>query len=306
MSRDETSRAYLDAMGIQVWEPRNRVEEMAAEMPAPALEEAASPTSPEVTITQEEAAPSVPLEVTVSREEASSLTLPEQAIPPMPQEIPAEYGDWENHFEQDDAGARDFGFEAPPPDDRAARIATMDWEALQTEVRSCTTCELHSSRTQTVFGVGNRRAQWLIIGEAPGADEDRLGEPFVGRAGKLLDSILFALGLDRKTVFIANILKCRPPKNRDPAQEEARSCRPFLDRQIALIQPRIILAVGRIAAQNLLETEIPVGKLRGKVHRLEPGGIPVVVTYHPAYLLRSPREKRKVWDDLRLARRILQ
>jgi DNA polymerase len=128
----------------------------------------------------------------------------------------------------------------------------------------------------------------------------------VGRAGKLLDAMLFALGLDRNMVFIANILKCRPPKNRDPTPDEAHDCRPFLDRQIALIEPGIIVALGRVAAQNLLETQVAVGKLRGGIHRLEPAGIPVVVTYHPAYLLRSPREKRKVWDDLQLARRAIQ
>ena len=156
-----------------------------------------------------------------------------------------------------------------------------------------------------VFGVGDRRADWLIVGEAPGADEDRQGEPFVGRAGKLLDPMLQAIGLQREQVYIANILKCRPPDNREPTPAEAASCRPLLHRQIALIRPRIILAVGRVAAQNLLETETPIGKLRGRVHTFGPARLPLVVTYHPAYLLRSPREKRKSWDDLRLARRAL-
>ena len=146
----------------------------------------------------------------------------------------------------------------------------------------------------------------MIIGEAPGAEEDRRGEPFVGRAGKLLDEMLRAVGLSRDRVFIANILKCRPPNNRDPAKEEAERCRAYLDRQIALVQPKIVLAVGRIAAQQLLESDAPVGRLRGTVHELSPTGIPLVVTYHPAYLLRSPVQKRKSWQDLCLARSALR
>jgi len=190
-------------------------------------------------------------------------------------------------------------------DHRAAQIADLDWDDLTEAVRRCTACSLCSARTQTVFGVGDPQADWLVIGEAPGADEDRQGEPFVGRAGKLLNPMLQAIGLRREQVFIANILKCRPPDNRDPTPVEAASCRPFLERQIALIQPKIILAVGRIAAQNLLDTDSQIGKLRGRVHHFGTARIPLVVTYHPAYLLRSPREKRKTWDDLRLARRTL-
>ena len=175
-----------------------------------------------------------------------------------------------------------------------------DWTRLEREVPACTACALHKSRTQTVLGVGDRNADWLLVGEAPGAEEDRLGEPFVGQAGRLLDNMLAAIGLARgENVYIANVLKCRPPDNRDPRPDEAGNCEPFLRRQIALIQPRVILAVGRIAAQNLLKCDTPIGKLRGRVHRY--GDIPLVVTYHPAYLLRSPGEKRKSWDDLRLA-----
>jgi DNA polymerase len=192
---------------------------------------------------------------------------------------------------------------AAAPNRRAVTIAGLDWEELAAAVRECTACGLCATRTQTVFGVGDRRAEWLVIGEAPGADEDRLGEPFVGRAGKLLNPMLLAVGLQREQAYIANVLKCRPPENRDPTPEEAAQCRPFLNRQIALIRPRILLAVGRIAAQNLLATDTPIGKLRGRVHRFGPARIPLVVTYHPAYLLRAPREKRKAWDDLRLARR---
>ena len=181
--------------------------------------------------------------------------------------------------------------------------AGMDWTELRESVAACTRCPLHESRTQTVFGVGNPDADWLIIGEAPGAEEDRRGEPFVGRAGKLLDEMLRAVGQGREQVFIANILKCRPPNNRDPKQDEADACRRYLERQIELVQPKIILAVGRIAAQQLLGTDAPVGRLRGKLHYLEK--LPLVVTYHPAYLLRSPTQKRKAWDDLCLATRVL-
>ena len=180
-----------------------------------------------------------------------------------------------------------------------------DWDGLRQQVAVCTRCVLHESRTQTVFGVGNASADWMIIGEAPGAEEDRRGEPFVGRAGKLLDEILRSIGLDRQTAFIANILKCRPPNNRDPRPEEARSCRGYLDRQIELVSPSIILAVGRVAAQQLLASDLPVGRLRGQVHHLGTRRIPTIVTYHPAYLLRSPAQKRKVWDDLCLARRVV-
>lgn len=184
-------------------------------------------------------------------------------------------------------------------------VATLDWQPLAARVAVCTRCELHTTRTQTVFGVGNQDADWLIVGEAPGADEDVQGEPFVGRAGQLLNAMLFAIGLKREQVYIANILKCRPPGNRDPRPEEVLCCESYLFRQIELLQPKIILAVGRIAAQNLLKTDTPIGKLRGQVHRLGAKQIPVVVTYHPAYLLRSPTEKRKAWADLQLARRAL-
>lgn len=196
--------------------------------------------------------------------------------------------------------------ESRAPSAVESSVAALDWEALQATVRSCERCPLHQTRTQAVFGVGNRKAQWLVIGEAPGADEDRQGEPFVGRAGQLLNSMLKAMGLEREQVYIANILKSRPPNNRDPRPEEVRECIPYLYRQIELIDPRLILCVGRIAAQTLLATDTPIGKLRGKLHHLasaHPGGRtrPMIVTYHPAYLLRSPAEKRKAWGDLVLA-----
>jgi DNA polymerase len=186
----------------------------------------------------------------------------------------------------------------------ATVVNEMDWPALEAAVRGCTQCALHATRTQTVFGVGNRNAHWLFVGEAPGADEDRQGEPFVGRAGQLLNAMLFALGLKREDVFICNVLKCRPPGNRDPQTDEVAACEPYLLRQIELINPRLIVALGRHAAHSLLKTDLALAKLRGR--RLRYHGIPLIVTYHPAYLLRTPADKRKAWEDLRLAQGIVE
>ncbi|MDO9227806.1 MAG: uracil-DNA glycosylase family protein [Pseudomonadota bacterium] len=181
-----------------------------------------------------------------------------------------------------------------------ASVQSLDWPALTAAIKTCTLCDLHQTRTQGVPGVGDIHADWLFIGEAPGADEDRQGEPFVGQAGKLLDAMLGALRLKRgENVYIANVLKSRPPGNRDPQPAEVAACLPYLERQIDLIKPKLIVAVGRIAAQNLLRTDTPIGKLRGRVHEYR--GLPLVVTYHPAYLLRSPADKAKVWEDLVLA-----
>jgi len=177
----------------------------------------------------------------------------------------------------------------------------ISWTQLRSAVSSCIACPLHETRTQTVFGVGNENADWLFVGEAPGADEDAQGEPFVGRAGKLLNAMLFALGLAREQVFIANVLKCRPPNNRDPRPEEVVACEHFLRDQINLIKPRIIVALGRHAAHNLLKTDQPLSRLRGKIHTYE--NTPLIVTYHPAYLLRSPGEKGKAWTDLCMAQK---
>ena len=185
--------------------------------------------------------------------------------------------------------------------------AVAQWEALRTEILSCTRCLLHKTRTQGVVGVGPQRTDWMVIGEAPGAEEDRRGEPFVGRAGHLLDAMLHAIGLNRGTnVYIANVLKSRPPGNRDPKPEEVAACLPYLMRQIALLQPRLMLAVGRIAAQNLLSTDMPLGRLRGKVHHFGELNTPLIVTYHPAYLLRTPADKRKAWEDLKFARNVFR
>ena len=188
--------------------------------------------------------------------------------------------------------------------DAVVPVDTPDWAELEQLVSGCTLCGLQESRTRTVFGVGNRNADWLVIGEAPGADEDRQGEPFVGRAGQLLTEMLFAIGLQREDVFICNILKCRPPGNRNPSTEEVDFCHAWLQRQIELIDPRLILAVGGVAANSLLGLNEKVGALRGKVHHYGEQEIPLVVTYHPAYLLRSPLEKRKVWKDLQFARAV--
>ena len=185
--------------------------------------------------------------------------------------------------------------------DSAADIGGLGWDALEARVSACIACALHSGRTRTVFGVGDRKADWLIVGEAPGAEEDRRGEPFVGRAGKLLDAMLAALGQQRTQVYIANVVKCRPPENRNPQADEASCCAPYLDRQVELLEPRIILAVGKIAAQRLLGSDAPVGRLRGTVHRYGPSAIPLVVTWHPAYLLRRPEAKAEAWRDLVLA-----
>jgi uracil-DNA glycosylase family 4 len=196
------------------------------------------------------------------------------------------------------------GSAEPAADDPDDAVNSLDWPELQVRVASCTRCVLHKTRTRTVFGVGDRHADWLVIGEAPGADEDRQGEPFVGRAGLLLNEMLFAAGFRREQVYIANVLKCRPPNNRNPLPEEVASCRGYLDRQIALVRPKIILAVGGIAANNLLQCDEKVGRLRGIVHCYGEQQIPLLVTYHPAYLLRSPLEKRKVWEDLQFARQV--
>ena len=190
------------------------------------------------------------------------------------------------------------------PAGRQSAVPEEEWEALRKEVAACTRCPLHKGRTNPVFGVGNHAAEWLFIGEAPGKDEDLQGEPFVGRAGKLLNSMLEAMGLKRDDVYIANILKSRPPQNRDPKPEEVDACRPYLERQIAMIRPRIIVALGRIAAQNLLRVETPIGRMRGQRYEYPDPKVPVVVTYHPAYLLRSPREKSKSWQDLCFAMHI--
>ena len=189
-------------------------------------------------------------------------------------------------------------------DERRSAIANMDWTQLKQSVKNCTACGLRAGCTQTVFGVGDEKAQWLFVGEGPGAEEDQRGEPFVGQAGRLLDNMLGAIGLKRgENAYIANIVKCRPPGNRNPETAEASACAPYLARQIELIQPKVIVALGKVAAANLLATDAPIGSLRGKRHDYR--GIPLVATFHPAYLLRSLPDKAKAWADLCLARRTI-
>ncbi|KFG96667.1 DNA polymerase [Burkholderia paludis] len=215
---------------------------------------------------------------------------------------------------QDDlppAEADDFAwFDAAPPGEPApaaesrraeAPVAALDWDALAARVADCTLCRLCEKRTNTVFGVGDREADWMLIGEAPGENEDKQGEPFVGQAGKLLDNMLQSLSLKRgDNVYIANVIKCRPPGNRNPEPDEVANCEPYLQRQVALVKPKLIVALGRFAAQTLLKTDASIASLRGRVHAYE--GVPVIVTYHPAYLLRSLQDKSKAWADLCLAR----
>lgn len=242
------------------------------------------------------------------------------AHPPTP---PAERVGGEARASQDQtagATARASGSDAPIREavvvDRGARpsvVETMDWPTLRAAVAGCTACGLCRGRTNTVFGVGHPQAHWMVVGEAPGEQEDRQGEPFVGKAGQLLDNMLRALGLTRQTegeglqpaqqVFIANVLKCRPPMNRNPQPDEVAQCEPYLARQVALVRPRLILAMGRFAVQSLLQTSEPIGRLRGRVHHYQ--GVPTIVTYHPAYLLRNPADKARAWDDLCLARELM-
>ncbi|TAK41820.1 MAG: uracil-DNA glycosylase [Betaproteobacteria bacterium] len=205
--------------------------------------------------------------------------------------------------------AAQAGTVAPPPAaataSREQQILRLDWDSLQSRVAGCTDCKLRASCSQTVFGVGDARAEWMLVGEAPGAEEDRLGEPFVGQAGKLLDNMLAAIGLRRgDNVYIGNVLKCRPPGNRNPEPAEVAACSPYLLRQIELIQPKLILAMGRFAAQTLLSTEATIASLRGALHGY--AGVPLIVTYHPAYLLRNLPDKAKAWADLRFAVRTME
>lgn len=213
------------------------------------------------------------------------------------------------HASAADASRADVAAPASPQtavaaEERDAGIARMDWAGLKAAVAACTACGLRRTCKQTVFGVGDEQAAWLLAGEAPGAEEDARGEPFVGQAGKLLDAMLAGIGLKRgEDVYIANVLKCRPPGNRNPEAAEVAQCAPFLARQVELIRPRLILALGRFACQTLLDTDASIASLRGRVHRYQ--GVPLIVTYHPAYLLRSLPDKAKAWEDLCFARRTM-
>ncbi len=280
---------YLQAMGIQDWQLRSV---------AQAMDE-----SPVVDKMQETQQPQTPQSETIDKSppEKVQTAAPVQtrSEPPLQIEEPPSWIQEgplldENFIPEDYPEEYEFEGEKPPMPPNP--VANLDWPALEQYAGLCTACGLEKTRTNVVFGMGDRTADLMVIGEAPGAEEDRQGEPFVGRAGQLLNAMLLAIGLQREQVYIANILKCRPPQNRDPRAEEVVHCEPYLKRQLALVKPKVILAVGRVAAHNLLESQEAVGRLRAGQHYYD--GIPLIVTYHPAYLLRSPHEKAKAWQDL--------
>jgi uracil-DNA glycosylase len=289
--------------------------EAAAATPARAFAQAEAPV---IQATQEVAAPQAAVASETVRRDADARmpsAFPEPAAQPAARPAPAPKpaplaSDEPPPLSEDDFAWFDsVAAPVPPHDAELAQaggaprnvVATLDWDALAERVASCTQCRLCEKRTNTVFGVGDREADWMLIGEAPGENEDRQGEPFVGQAGKLLDNMLQALSLARgENVYIANVIKCRPPGNRNPEPDEVARCEPYLQRQVALVKPKIIVALGRFAAQSLLKTDGSIASLRGRVHEYE--GVPVIVTYHPAYLLRSLHDKAKAWADLCLAR----
>lgn len=273
---DARQRAMLAEMGVRVWAPRAEV--AAVDVAPPAVQ---------APVPEQSAPVALPPVETRSPATAAPRTAPRPApVAPAAAQV------------------------APPTQPAAAErlrpagVAQMDWPALQAAVTACEACGLCKTRRNTVFGVGDTQTDWMIVGEAPGENEDLQGEPFVGAAGQLLDNMLRAVGRSRKGegakgAYIANVLKCRPPANRNPQPQEVAQCEPYLARQVALVKPKIIVAMGRFAVQSLLRTEEPIGRLRGRVHRYE--GVPVIVTYHPAYLLRTPADKAKAWEDLCLA-----
>ncbi len=267
---DARQRAMLAEMGVRVWAPRQDAPEAVA--PSGAAPERAPKTE----------APTTPSQ-TVPLAQVRSLGPTAPSKPPTP--APPTAADQAERL-------------------RPSGVAEMDWTTLRAAVAGCQACGLCQTRRNTVFGAGQLGADWMVVGEAPGENEDLQGEPFVGAAGQLLDNMLRAVGRSRsgdgaQGAYIANVLKCRPPANRNPQPAEVIQCEPYLARQVALLQPKIILAMGRFAVQSLLRTDEPIGRLRGRVHRYE--GVPVIVTYHPAYLLRTPTDKSKAWEDLCLA-----
>ncbi|NBC14428.1 MAG: uracil-DNA glycosylase [Gammaproteobacteria bacterium] len=294
--------AYLDAMGIDVWRLRGTA---AAEAPPPATASEAAPAyntepMPPARTTDAPVGPAV----SSAAEAAEKTPPPPSAAPPQTPRADDEPPPW---TDADLAGLPADAAEVIPPTDLPAdtggaswaeAVAAMDWPTLEQAVAGCRACGLCERRTQTVFGVGDRSAPVMFIGEGPGADEDRQGEPFVGRAGQLLNRMLAAASFKREQVYIANIVKCRPPNNRDPSADEAGACRAYLQRQIMLVAPKLIVCLGRVPASNLLSTTESVGRLRGRLHHYAPTGTPLLVTYHPSYYLRSPEQKAKGWEDL--------
>lgn len=263
-------RQYLKALGIETYVRRGLADE---------VEEQAAMAAPPAARAE---APGVPV-AGIAESTPRAVTRPKATPPPAPQPIAS-----------------------PVIASTPAVDVPKDWAGLREMVRDCPRCKLCATRTRTVFGVGVENAPLMVIGEGPGADEDRQGEPFVGRAGQLLDQMLKAIGRSRAdNTYIANVVKCRPPGNRDPEADEVEACRPYLDRQIELIKPRLIVGLGRVAAQRLLQTNEPLSRLRGPLHEYGPTKTPVFITYHPAYLLRSPREKAKSWQDLKRIHQLL-
>ncbi|RTL32856.1 MAG: uracil-DNA glycosylase [Burkholderiales bacterium] len=296
----ERQRAMLREMGIPPFWP---VEEPAAQAPSPVAAAAAAVVSTTMASSPEPAGPRrIATVVDEAILQATRESLPATAgasrPPPRATTSPSP---------ANSAGAKPIEVTLGP---RPAGIETMDWPALREAVAGCQACGLCQSRTQPVFGVGNEHAQWMLVGEAPGEQEDKQGRPFVGRAGQLLDRMLAAVDLTRaedeasRQVFIANVLKCRPPANRNPQPQEVAQCEPYLLRQVALVQPKVIVAMGRFAVQSLLKSTEAIGRLRGRVHDL--AGVPLIVTYHPAYLLRNPADKALAWEDLCLAREVMR
>lgn len=286
---DARQRAMLAEMGVQVWAPEAKAVPATAPVTAAVVEPPAAPI----------------------RSEAAEVPAPRVAPPPAAPAREPQAPAPATAVVGAGAGAEEPAAEAPAvsaagvlSDTRAGQIAAMDWDALQASVAACQACGLCKTRRNTVFGVGDRQADWMVIGEAPGEQEDRQGEPFVGAAGQLLDRMLQATGHRRdgaggQGVYVANVLKCRPPANRNPQPQEVVRCEPYLMRQVALVKPKVIVAMGRFAVQSILRTDEPIGRLRGRVHHYQ--GVPVIVTYHPAYLLRNPADKAKAWADLCLA-----
>ncbi len=276
----ERQQAMLREMGLRLWLPGEPAADLQA-TPQPAAQAVPVSATDSADSAPEAAAPAVAVTAPARPMAAAALAAPTAQRP-----------------------------QIPLVDADASAVATMAWPALREAVASCQACGLCATRHQTVFGLGHPRAHLMVVGEAPGEQEDQRGEPFIGAAGQLLDRMLAALDLGRqegppeRQVFIANALKCRPPRNRNPAAEELAACQPFLQRQVALVQPRVILAMGAFAVQSLLGSNAPIGRLRGQVHRWQ--GVPLVVTYHPAYLLRQSAHKARAWDDLCLAAQLLQ
>lgn len=287
----EQQRAYLQRMGIPLWTRRTTAQQ--AQTASTEEEAAANPSVIAEPVSQFTTAPTVSNAPAVDDGMESPPAWFMEAAPLDLGGAPPE---------AEDAPPLDFALdhslleEAKP---KIPPVSSLDWEGLRERISACELCSLHKTRTQTVFGVGSQQAQLMLVGEAPGREEDRKGEPFVGRAGQLLTAMLLALGLRREDVYIANILKCRPPENRDPDHSETAACTPYLARQIELVQPKLILALGRFAAQYLLDTQQSISKLRGETHTYL--NTPLIVTYHPAYLLRNPNDKARSWEDLQAA-----